>query len=130
VTDEMIIDIDRGPFGFTESRKTAQLANVQNVQADRPNFWATVFGYGNVVIDTAGSSADIVFENVENPNQVQADIFQRREAMIRAKRYNETKGRQRELAILLDEYQQLREQDKIPRRTPELEDRVYDDNNN
>ena len=130
VTRDSIIDIDRGPLGFTESQKTAQIVNVQNVQAERPNFWATVFGYGNVVIETAGAAADLAFENVANPNQVQADIFARREQIRSNKARGEVRERQREFTLMIDEYQQLREQQKIPDRTPPVDLRAGDENNN
>ena len=122
VTKDMVIDIDRGPFGFTESRKTAPLQNVQNVRAERPNFWAVIFGYGDVFIDTAGSSAEITFENVSNPNQIQSDIFSRRENVVRSRRERDAASRHKEFSLILDEYQQLREQDKIPDRTPPTDD--------
>ena len=129
VTRETVIDIDRGPLGFVESQKTAPLENVQNVQADRPNFWATVFGYGNVMIETAGASADMSFENVANPNQVQADIFARREQIRASKARGAARERQREFTLMIDEYQQLREQQKIPDRTPHVDLRADDVDN-
>lgn len=118
VTGDTVIDIDRGPFGFTESRKTAPLANVQNVRAEQKNILATILGYGDVVVDTAGASADIVFENVKNPQQVQTDIFHKRDLLKSKSRQKDAVVRYQENALFLDEYQQLGEQGKIPRRTP------------
>ncbi len=118
VTDRYVIDIDRRPFGFGESRKQAELSNVQNINSDRPNFWATIFNFGNVIIDTAGAQADIVFETVSNPNRVQSDIFKRRDQYLRQQAIKQCDQRRKEYAVLLDVYKQAEEQGRIPRRTP------------
>lgn len=122
ITDAYVIDIDRSPFGTGESRKQAQLNNVQNVNADRPGLLPTLFNYGNVYIETAGATADITFESVMHPNQVQRDIFDRREQLRRRQQQQEKAQRRQELALMFDVYQQAREQNRIPRRTPEAEE--------
>lgn len=118
VSDRYVVDIDRKPFGFGESRKQAALGNIQNVNAERPHFIATLFNYGNVKIETAGATADIVFENVPSPNIVQADIFRRLDAFRQQQRIQEGKMRREEYAVLLDVYKQATEQRRIPRRMP------------
>jgi uncharacterized membrane protein YdbT with pleckstrin-like domain len=118
-----VIDIDRQPFGFGESRKQAELGNVQNVNADRPGFLNTIFNYGNVHIETAGASADITFEQVVNPSRVQSDVFQRREAFSQNQRIRDGQQRRKEYAVFIDAYQQATEQNRLPdRRTPRTED--------
>jgi uncharacterized membrane protein YdbT with pleckstrin-like domain len=117
ITDRYVIDIDRKPFGFGESRKQAELGNVQNVNAKKPGFLATLFNYGNVQIETAGATADITFEKVVNPNRVQSDIFQRREAFKKGQHIRQGEIRRKEYAVLLDVYQQALEQNRIPQRT-------------
>ena len=118
VTDRYVIDIDRSPFGTGESRKQAQLSNIQNINSDRPGLLPTLFNYGNVYIETAGATADITFESVVNPNQVQRDIFERREQFQQRQRVREGAQRRKEYAVLLDVYKQAVEQDRIPQRTP------------
>jgi uncharacterized membrane protein YdbT with pleckstrin-like domain/CRP-like cAMP-binding protein len=118
LTDRYAVDIDRRPFGFGESRKQASLGNIQNVNAVRPNFLATLFNYGNVNIETAGATSDIVFENVPSPSTVQADIFRKLDAFRQQQRIQEGKQRRDEYAVLLDVYKQATEQERIPRRTP------------
>jgi hypothetical protein len=113
-----VVDIDRQPFGFGESRKQAELNNVQNISSDRPGLLPTIFNYGNVIIETAGATADIVFESVSNPNRVQSEVFKRRDQYRQLLRRREGEQRRKEYAVLLDVYQQAREQDLIPRRTP------------
>ena len=118
LTDRYVIDIDRKPFGFGESRKQAELSNVQNINSNRPNLLATLFNFGNVIIDTAGAQADIVFETVSNPNRIQSDIFRRRDQYRRQQTIKQGDQRRKEYAVLLDVYKQATEQDRIPRRTP------------
>ena len=121
VTNRYVIDIDRSPFGTGESRKQAELSNVQNINADRPGLLPTLFNYGNVYIETAGVSLDITFESVANPNQVQRDIFDHREQFRRQQRTQEGSQRRKEYAVMLDVYKQALEQGRIPRRTPPSE---------
>lgn len=122
LTDRYVIDIDRRPFGFGESRKQAELSNVQNINSDRPSFWATIFNYGNVIVETAGATADITFENVSHPNRIQSDIFKMRDQFRQKQRVSEGERRRKEYAVLLDVYQQAQEQARIPRRTPPPEE--------
>ncbi len=121
LNDRYVIDIDRKPFGFGESRKQAELGNVQNVSAERPGLLPTLFNYGYVYIETAGAIADITFEKVANPNQIQADIFKAREEFKGRQHAREGEQRRKELAILIDVYQQAQEQGRLPRRTPQGE---------
>ena len=118
LTDRFIIDIDRVPFGFGESRKQAAISNVQNVDATRPGFFPTLFNYGFVSVDTAGAKGDIVFDYVPNPELIQSDIFQRLDDFRRQQRINEGSARRQEYAMLIDVYRQAMEQQRIPPRTP------------
>ncbi len=118
LTDRFVIDLDRVPFGFGESRKQAAISNIQNVDATRPGFFPTLFNYGFVSIDTAGAKSDIVFDYVPNPELIQSDIFQRLDDFRRQQRINEGSARRQEYALLIDVYRQAMEQQRIPPRTP------------
>ena len=123
LTDRFVLDVDRKPFGFGESRKQTAINNITNVGANRPGFLPTLFNYGFVNIDTAGSSAEIVFDYVPNPELIQSDIFQRIDEARRQQRVQEGSARRQEYALLLDVYRQAMEQHRIPQRTPtDLED--------
>ncbi len=122
LTDRDVIDIDRKPFGFSESRKQAPLTNIQNVTAERPGFFATIFDYGNVHIETAGAQAEIVFDRIPRPSRVLTDIFRRLDEQQELQRRTDGEARREEYAVLLDVYQQEMERDRIPRRTPEIDD--------
>lgn len=118
LTDRFVLDVDRKPFGFGESRKQAAIGNIQNVDATRPGFFPTLFNYGFVSVDTAGSKSDIVFDYVPNPELIQGDIFQRIDEARRQQRIQEGSSRREEYALLLDVYRQAMEQRRIPQRTP------------
>lgn len=118
LTDRLVIDIDRRPFGFGESRKQASLSNIQNVSANRPGLLQTLFNFGTVSIETAGVDSDITFENVPNPSQIQSDIFKRLDEFQQQQRVKEGAQRRKEYAVLLDVYKQAMEQGRIPQRTP------------
>ncbi len=118
LTDRLIVDIDRRPFGFGESRKQAPLSNIQNVNAYTPNLIHTIFNYGNVDIETAGAESNLVFENVPYPSVIQSDIFAQLENMLEQQNRRQRGTRHKEYALLLDVYKQTVEQDRIPDRTP------------
>lgn len=118
LTDRFVLDVDRKPFGFGESRKQTAISNITNVGANRPGFLPTLFNYGFVNIDTAGASAEIVFDYVPNPELIQGDIFARIDEARRQQRVQEGSVRRQEYALLLDVYRQAMEQHRIPQRTP------------
>lgn len=118
LTDRLIVDIDRRPFGFGESRKQALLSNIQNVNAYTPGLIQTIFNYGNVEIETAGAESNLVFENIPYPSVIQSDIFAQLENMLDQQNRRQRGTRHKEYALLLDVYKQTVEQDRIPDRTP------------
>ncbi|MCA9955742.1 MAG: cyclic nucleotide-binding domain-containing protein [Ardenticatenaceae bacterium] len=118
LTDRLIVDIDRRPFGFGESRKQALLSNIQNVNAYTPGLVHTIFNYGNVEIETAGAESNLVFENIPYPSVIQSDIFAQLENMLEQQNRRQRGTRHKEYALLLDVYKQTMEQDRIPDRTP------------
>lgn len=118
LTDRLIVDIDRKPFGFGESRKQALLSNIQNVNAYTPGLIHTIFNYGNVEIETAGAESNLVFENIPYPSVIQSDIFAQLENMLEQQRRRQRGTRHKEYALLMDVYKQTIEQDRIPDRTP------------
>lgn len=74
-----IIDLQRWPFGLFEDRREATLGVIQNVNATSPNLIARILGYGDVVIETAGTGGNFTFDHVPDPDQVQRIVFEYRE---------------------------------------------------
>ncbi len=71
-----IIDIERMPFGLFEDRREASLGMIQNVNATSPNIIARILGYGDVLIETAGTAGNFTFNHVPDPEQVQRLVFE------------------------------------------------------
>lgn len=96
VTPTHIIDIERQPFLFSESRRQAGLENIQNIRYDVPGFWSSLFNCGDVIIETAGQG-EFTFISVRNPSAVQREIFGRIEALRERMREAERRERETEL---------------------------------
>ncbi len=127
VTDRMVIDIDRRPFGFGQSQKQAPLERIQNVNAYTPGLLHTLFNYGNVDIETAGDAINIEFDDVPYPSVIMSDIFARLDELEEKAFKRRSAARHKEYAVMLDVYQQAREQDLISSRTPESIPPLEDD---
>jgi len=69
ITDERIIDIDFHGVIYKEVTET-QLPKVEDVTAKSGGFFASVFNYGNIFIQTAGTELNIEFDNVPKPAEV------------------------------------------------------------
>jgi MFS family permease len=67
-----VIDIDKKPFG-PEDRRTASLGAIQNVTF-RTTFFSQLLGYGDVVLETAGSGGKFTFHRVPRAPEVVATV--------------------------------------------------------
>ncbi len=82
--EDRIIDITRLPLIY-EQRTEAPLAMVQNATVSRTG-WGVIFDFGNVLIETAGYSRPLLFENVPHPQRIQEQIFQQIDALTKKQR--------------------------------------------
>lgn len=122
ITDRYVIDVDRMPFGLQESRKQAELSKVENVRTEQTGIIATVFNYGRVIVETAGATSSIVFEQVADPRSVQSDLFKRRDKMKSQLEQQAQVQRRMEYAIFMDAYNKTARQNRIPSPQPLLEE--------
>lgn len=69
ITDERVIDID---FMTILNRHvgSARIANIEEVNAQTGGFIRSLFNYGDVTIQTAGASPEIIFDAVPEPAYV------------------------------------------------------------
>jgi uncharacterized membrane protein YdbT with pleckstrin-like domain len=79
LTDQRLVD-QRG--FFFPIRKEAPLDRIQQVQIDRNNVFEYLFGFGNVLIVTAGTHGDLSFNRISSPNEL-ADQIRVAEQMYR-----------------------------------------------
>lgn len=69
VTDKNIIDIDFHSILF-KNIDVAPLRNVEDTSSSMGGILNAIFHYGNVVVQTAGSTKNIEFESVPKPHHV------------------------------------------------------------
>ena len=118
VSNGKIIDINKKPFGKSESNNLADIGFVTNIRSEKKGLLQYLFNYGNVLIETAGGN--ILFETVSAPLEVQAALLGLREIW---KEKEEQKNRDRQFQDYLvysEIYKQTEEQNRIGRLTPHL----------
>lgn len=71
LTTSQVIEVEKKPLG-PEKRNTAGLDKITNVTY-RTDLISRIFGYGNVIIDTAGE-ARITFQRLPTPEEVVATV--------------------------------------------------------
>jgi len=75
VTTERIVNIEQLGL-FSRVISTLHLNQIQDVTAETNGFFETIFTYGNVRIQTAGSTERFHFKNIDNPEDVKNTIVQ------------------------------------------------------
>jgi hypothetical protein len=93
VTSERIIDIDQKGL-FLREVNELPIDNIEDVTYKQNGFWGTIFNYGDVIVQTAGSAPaynpestgenekgtnGFVFNNVPNPSEISNTISQLRQ---------------------------------------------------
>jgi uncharacterized membrane protein YdbT with pleckstrin-like domain len=74
VTGDRIMNIEQhGLFSRTVSE--LDLSRVQDVTSDVNGFIASMFNYGDVIVQTAGESEHFVFEQIPDPHEVRKQIL-------------------------------------------------------
>jgi uncharacterized membrane protein YdbT with pleckstrin-like domain len=118
VSNGKIVDINKKPFGKSESNNLADIGFVTNIRSERKGLLQYLFNYGNVLIETAGGS--ICFETVSAPLAVQAQLLQVREKW-KEKEMEKNRERQfQDFLVYSEIYKQEDEQNRIGRSTPPL----------
>lgn len=74
VTNMRIVDIDF-VYLLTQEVSATRIAQVEDVTYQRIGVWATIFNYGNVLIQTAGTEANIEFLRVPDPKRIAQTII-------------------------------------------------------
>ncbi len=76
VTPDRIVDVERNPLGVIQHSLEAPLAQVQNVTYRQPTVFAVLLGIGDVLIETAGQTGQMIFYWMSPPAQVANEILQ------------------------------------------------------
>lgn len=73
-TDRRVVDIDQNKF-FNRTVAELLYEDIQDVGANVKGILPTLFNYGDVIIQTAGTRPNFTFEQVGNPKEVAAIIL-------------------------------------------------------
>jgi len=76
VTSDRLVDLERNPLGVIKKSVTAPLAAIQNVSYRQPNLLSLLLNIGDVVIETAGATGQLVFLSLSQPSRVANEILQ------------------------------------------------------
>ncbi len=104
LTKTHIIDIYALPLGLFERRRQAEWSKVQNANYEIPNFWANLFNFGNVRVETASVEGVLNFDRIPNPRRVQQEIVLRIGEARQAAEQREREQRQSDLSETLQIY--------------------------
>ena len=69
ITSERVVDIDFHAVIYKEVTET-QLSKVEDVTAKSGGFFASIFNFGTVFVQTAGTEVNIEFPNIPKPAEV------------------------------------------------------------
>jgi len=87
VTNHRVMQIDRVYF-IRERRLEANLDRIQDVKINKPSLIHNVLDFGDLSIQTAGTSGNIIFESIGRPGQTQTRIF----SIVAAAQHDTTGG--------------------------------------
>ncbi len=74
ITNERIIDVSQYGF-FSRTIAEQRLFRVQDVTSEVHGFLPTIFRYGNVYVQTAGSKQRFLFHEIPHPERVRDKII-------------------------------------------------------
>jgi membrane protein YdbS with pleckstrin-like domain len=69
VTNERIVDIDFKSILYKEE-SIAKVSNIEEITAKSAGYISSLFNFGNVFVQTAGSDINIEFHNAPDPNSI------------------------------------------------------------
>jgi len=107
VTNEAVIDVQKKPLFFDEVVRRAGLERIENVSIEIHGVLPNLLNYGNVLIQTAGATGAITFENVPHPGDIQAEVFRRIEVYKEGQRRHDRERRKAETAYWFEKYHQI-----------------------
>ncbi len=74
ITNMRVVDVDQSSL-FSRKTKTLSLRRIQDITVDVKGFIATTFDFGDVHVQTAGSSRQIILRQSQKPYEVKRMIL-------------------------------------------------------
>lgn len=75
ITDQRIIGILQRGF-FSRQVNSFRIERIQDVQTDIHGFFPTIFGIGDVHVETAGHQHDLIMQTVGSPHSIRRAIME------------------------------------------------------
>ena len=117
LTSEMIIDLEKKPFGKEDS-KTAPLKNIQSIRIAKHGLIQVLLNYGSVKVNVADGVLDFIY--VHNPAQVQRDIFYKKRQLEISQEKSDTTREHERMTDYLKMYRKVwKDEDDQPNNMPE-----------
>jgi membrane protein YdbS with pleckstrin-like domain len=104
---DLLIDIEATPLGVQKSKRTADLARIVDLTYRINGPIHTLFNYGDVLAQTAGTDGYFSFVDVGAPSQVVETIRRRMDERAREEERRQTHLRARELPDWLEVYSRV-----------------------
>jgi uncharacterized membrane protein YdbT with pleckstrin-like domain len=115
LTPDQVVDIYRKPLG-REEKRSAPLESILSIEYSRANIIGLLLNYGTVRIRVG--TAELTFDNVYNPSQVQQDIFRRMLEHIERKKEQDAAAERERVSEWIATYhrtvEEMRRQQKPP----------------
>lgn len=74
MTNDRLVDIDQNSL-FSRTVAEVDLYQVQDATSEVKGIFATLFNYGNVIIQTAGALPKFTLHNIPNPHEIRQKIL-------------------------------------------------------
>ncbi|GAB4575259.1 MAG: hypothetical protein Kow0077_25870 [Anaerolineae bacterium] len=95
ITNRRVVHEEAVLLTFQESRQQAPLSSIQSVQTRQKGYFAETFGFGDLIIANAGSGGTLVFDTVEQAEEL-ADVIRSQLSRTRADSAAENRQKIRE----------------------------------
>lgn len=69
ITNDRMVDIEQGSL-FARTVAEVDLFQIQDATSEVKGFFPSIFGYGNVVVQTAGAIPKFIMQDVSHPHQM------------------------------------------------------------
>ncbi|HZU68447.1 MAG TPA: PH domain-containing protein [Ktedonobacteraceae bacterium] len=121
LTNKRIIDIERKFIFFYEARDETEYRNIRDVKVRMSNVFEFLLGYGDVYVETPGSSPDIKMTHIDHPFFIQDKIYAIKGFKEKADKIEANNKRKQELNEWFSNVVTILEKQMVNRGVPNLQ---------